>query len=93
MILAVFEQLLLLWGVFRQKKKRSINDCFETVNIEEKKVFCLRLNNLFQISYISFLWYEFYDFVNFICPLQYFRPFFTVLMIFTFFNIAKNAFL
>ena len=49
------------------------------------------MNNLLQISYISFLLYNFYDFYNLFCRLQCFRSFFTVLVIFMFFNIVKNG--
>ena len=52
------------FGAFLAKnQKYPKNNYFEKVKIEDKKVCFKRLNNLFQISYISFLWYEFYDFL------------------------------
>ena len=50
--------------ILGKNKKNTINYGFEKVKIEEKMFFFFRLNNLFQISYLSFLWYEFYDFFS-----------------------------
>ena len=76
-----------------QGPKMPKNDCFEKNKIEEEKNVFNRLNNLFQISNIYYLQYEFYDFVNLFGHLQGFWPIFTVLVIFTFFNIVNNTFL
>ena len=91
MLLTIFFNNFCNFGVFLSKKSKIYKkDCLKKLKIED---FLKRLENLFQISYKSFLQYEFYDFVNLFCHLQCFRPIFTVLVIFMFFNNVKNAFL
>ena len=79
--------------VFYPKRKNTQNDSFDEIKIK-KKVFFFKDST----TYFKYHIYHSYSinlliFFSLFCCLQWFRPFFTVLVIFMFFNNVKNMFL